>query len=226
MWRVRHEIWLRRTPESPGEWIVFIDGRERRARSAEVFCSKSLIDPGAGRGSNRIAPVWTVALLLDGDLYEVDRTSGVGSAKTLARVLSHEIHGDASRVWEPHVGPDAWRPEYISAGDSGFAPLTMKLLGYAALLNANDPRFVLVGLFAIAVRIAIVVERLANATARQLDPKDFAKTFRGARPARPIHGLDPKRAKRAVFWARVLMYCAAASIMVQVMIAAVRHEGR
>jgi hypothetical protein len=148
----------------PGEWIVVLDGRERRARSAEVFCSESLVDPGAGHGSSRITPVWTVALLLDGDLYEIDRTAGIEGAKTLARVLSHEIHGDASRVWEPRVGLDAWRPEYLSAGDSGFVPLTVRACSLVIPLAVNDPRFVLVGVFAIAVRIAIVVERLANAT--------------------------------------------------------------
>jgi hypothetical protein len=226
MWRVRREVWLRRATESPDGWIVVLDGRERRARSVEVFCSESAILSEGGRAYRSSVPIWTVALLLDVDPYEIDRTPAGRSAKALARVLAYEIHGDASRVREPHVGPDAWRPEYLSAGDSAFAPLTVRWCSLVIPLATSDPRFILVGVFAIALRVAIVVERLANATARQLDPKHFAKNFRGARPARPIRGLDPKRAKRAVFWARVLMYCAAASIMVQVMIFAAQHGRR
>jgi hypothetical protein len=226
MWCVRREVWLRRTTAGPSGWIVVVDGRERRARSAEVFCTESVIRYEADRADPLGIPVWTVALLLDVDLYEIHRTSGVESAKTLARVLSHEIHGDASRVRELHVGPDVWRPEIHSVLDAGFVPLTVRGCSLFIPLATSDPRFILVGVFAIALRVAIVVERLANATARQLDPKHFGKNFRGARPARPIHGLDPKRAKRAVFWARVLIYCAAASIAPQVVISAIRHEGR
>jgi hypothetical protein len=214
MWHVRRELWLRRADDSPTAWIAVLDGREVRARSAGVVLAQSVIDHEGGR-AGPATPIWTVALRLDENLYEIERTPLHESGVALARVLAHEVHGDASKILQPHIGREMWRLEYHSALDAAFVPGLAKAIGFTILLlPANDLRFALVGALAIAVRVALVLDRLVNATARQLDRK-FAKDFGGARPARPIRGLRPNVVRRALFWSRLLMYVAAVSVMLR-----------
>lgn len=222
-WRVRREVAIGRDPTNPDAWVILLDGQPVHCHKAEVCTRKSVIDIPTDRSNYKKLSEWAVALVLDGVPYELEGAAGPETAQSLARVLAHALHGDASRIQVGRL--HIWRPEHVSALDLAFVPFTVKYIGLLAPVAFPGAQSAIVGCLAVVVRIAIAFDRLASATAWQLDPKQFGKDFAGAEPVRPARWLDPAWPRIVRSRARAAMYLLAAAILVQHLFISLRRPG-
>lgn len=212
MRHVRREVWIRaEAPEAPPS--IRVDGElVGDAKTASVWIYKIVRAIVDGR-QFYVVTVYSLALLVDGTIYEIARDRDASALRPYATLAAQALAGSgAATVREVDAAGD---PRNDASETTSLASLVAAFIASAAShLPGDDPRLLAVGVLACAARASVALDTFArHFMARQLDAKRFAKTFPGARPARPVLWLEARTGKRILIAAHALLFAAVALVL-------------
>jgi hypothetical protein len=210
------EVWIRPAAVAHARAEILVDGRViGDTGRAEIWIYEiDTLLVGGDRVRQRRSKKFSLSLLVDGTIYEVERSLDDERIRRTAALLAGAAWGDASRVRAKHAGTILDEGKGMTLASLALAvPAAAKGLGTTYLqLSPHDVRFAIIGGLALVVLAANGVLRLAEAMSRQLDAAGFARSFPGARPARPIPWLTVRIGKRIALASCGLLCAAVATL--------------